>query len=169
MLNTNNFQELFLQLHVSGLYRQSELELHPRKAITEFGPPRDTRGEPGILGRPQPPTYLYLALVIPRSKLRVFTKDSPVETGTPGLHISVHNTTLFENSFYAIDAFFGKLTVDKSSDTATVEEDSLTWRGTSDMIVTCLVPTAPFMIGARHETRVALVVNSSVLTTRYVS
>ena len=53
---------------------------------------------------------VYVVLVVPRSKLGVF--DEPLEsTGTPGLHISVSQQGMFENSFFGIDCCFGQLKV----------------------------------------------------------
>lgn len=167
MLNSDSFQDLFVQLHVSGLSSQVQFKTDPRELDAGFGRPRKSLGEPGLLGRLHLPQLVHLVLVIPRSKLRLFTKDTPNQTGTPGLHVSIYNNMLFENSFHAIDAFFGQLGVDRSTDTATVKEDILAWRGTADLIVTCLVPTFPFLVGARRETRVALAVNRTLATARW--
>ncbi|KAF4547161.1 Hypothetical protein D9617_55g071550 [Elsinoe fawcettii] len=161
--------EVLLSLmHISGVLDQSQYTTDPRALATEFGPLRQPGGEPGLLGNARIPGIASLVLVVPRSKLQVFTRESALETGTPGLHVSVYNGMEFENSFHTIDATFGRLQVDPTSRETLLEEDPLSWRGDADLIVSCFVPTFPFLVGPRNATRAALVVNSSLLDHKYI-
>jgi hypothetical protein len=166
MVGSNSLQELYMHLHLSGLYRSPILEGNPRKHRTYYGNPRPA-GEPGVLGQQSLPGTVHIALVVPRSNLAVFTGRHIEQVGTPGLHLSVR-TRAFDNSFYAIDVFFGRFESD-AIDTAKVVEDTSGWSGTSDMIVTCKVPTWGLLVGRRQDLRVELAVNTSPATHSYIS
>ena len=167
LINSNSFQEFFIHLHVAGLWHSPDFEKDPRSNLIEFGPPRDSRNEIGLLGKPDLPGYIHVALVVPRNKLRVFTDDSPERIGTPGLHLSTYNEPLFENSFFGIDAMFGSLRDVGAEDRCEVVVDPAGWRGKADLIVTCVMPTFPFLVGRRSATRVALCVDTSPSTAQY--
>ena len=115
----------------------------------------------GILSSASLPNILHIALVVPRTRLGVFTRERSNSIGTPGLHGSVYNGALFENSFYAIDLCFGKLARQKEGHVSVVE-DPRGWYGTSDLIATWAAPSFPFLIEGQERTRVALVVNPSL-------
>lgn len=103
-------------------------------------------------------------LIVPGPKLRIFTDESLDQVGTPPLHLSVYNHTLFENCYFAIDASFGKLENSPGSNLLDIIEDPSGWKGKSDLIVTCAVSTFPFLTGSRASTRVALVVDTAPST-----
>ena len=164
ILGTNSLQELYTLLHLSGLWTSHALAGHPRQAAAESGLRVSTVNEKGILGSASLPNILHVALVVPRTRLSVFTRERSDSIGTPGLHGSVYNGALFENSFYAIDLCFGKLSR-QTGGCLSVVEDPLGWRGTSDLIVTWATPSFPFLIEGHERTRVALIVNFSLSST----
>ena len=173
----NSFQELSIHLHATGLYQSSNYDKDPRNTPTKFGLPRDSRNEVGLLGKPHLPGYIHVALVIPRSRLGIFMGGSgglpdtahDSTLGTPGLHLSVYNESLFENRFYGIDAVFGKLRDIKAEDRSGILVDPKGWQGKADLIVTCVVATFPFLVGSRESTRVALCVDATLGTIEYKS
>ncbi|THY37500.1 hypothetical protein D6C98_10702, partial [Aureobasidium pullulans] len=170
ILGSNNLQELYLHLHTSGLWNIPDLLSNPRSIVTNFGMARPRTAESGFLRRADLPGIVYVALVVPRYKLGIFTDDVPEKIGTPGLHLSVYHDPLFENSFFAIDVFFGKLrSVPGRDDTCTIEEDVGGWRGRSDLIAVCPIPAWPLLVGPRQALRVALVVNTTIQSTMYFS
>ncbi|KAI9698572.1 MAG: hypothetical protein M1820_007462 [Bogoriella megaspora] len=166
LVGPNSLQELFLHLHATGIWKSPEFDKDPRTITNEFGPPRDSRKEEGILGRENVPGYLHVALVVPRSKLRIFTDASPNRIGTPGLHLSVDNYAAgFENSFFGVDAFFGSLHETEREDCCEIEADPKGWQGKANLIVTCMMPSRPFLVGTHSSTRVSLRVNTTPSTT----
>lgn len=165
IIGSNSLQELYMHLHLAGLYHFSMLEANPREHRTYYGDPRPA-GEPGVLGQQSLPGTVHIALVVPRSKLAVFTGRRVDRIGTPGLHLNVRNHA-FDNAFYVIDVFFGRFQSD-AIDTANVVEDSSGWSGTSDMIVTCKVPTWGLLVGRRQDNSVELTVDTSPATSSYV-
>ncbi|KAG9660887.1 hypothetical protein KCU95_g5194, partial [Aureobasidium melanogenum] len=164
ILGSNSLQELYMQLHLSGLLYSPVLEENPREHTTYYGKPRPT-GEPGVLGRPILPGTVHIALIVPRSSLAIFTERPVDQVGTPGLHLHVRNHA-FGNAFFAVDTFFGQFESD-DIDTASVVEDARGWAGTSDMIITCRVPTWGLLLGRRQDLRVELVITTSPATSSY--
>lgn len=163
-VGSNSLQELYMQLHLSGLWYSPMLETNPRKHTTYYGKPRPA-GEPGVLGRLDLPGTVHIALVIPRSNLAIFM-DRPVDqVGTPGLHMHVRNHA-FDNAFFAVDTFFGRFE-SGDLDSASFLEDTRGWSGSSDMIITCRVPTWGLLLGRRQDLRVELVVTTSPSTLDY--
>lgn len=164
LIGSNSLQELYLHLHMSQLWKSDTLTKDPRNILTQFGYTRSGAGEHGLLGRKHVPSIVHVVLVVPRSALRKFTDKSPDKIGTPPLHLSIYNEALFENCFFAIDAFFGSLEDTPGSESFHVVEDVTGWGGLSSLIVTCAVPTFPFLVRRRTSTRVALVVDTSPST-----
>ncbi|PPJ57989.1 hypothetical protein CBER1_11867 [Cercospora berteroae] len=114
------------------------------------------------------PSIVAVALIVPNVRLHVFTSADRRRMGTPGLHLAVYNDKMFENSFHAIHACFGKLIIAEDSRIAMIDEDALGWGGHSELIVTSLVPTFQFLVGCKGETRAALVINSSGANTYFI-
>lgn len=164
IVSSNNLQELYMQLHLSGLWHTPMLEENPRKHTTYYGKPRSA-GEPGVLGRSNLPGTVHIALVVPRSRLAVFTNRPVDQVGTPGLHLHVRNNA-FDNAFFAVDTFFGRFESD-DLDSASFVEDTRGWSGSSDMIITCRVPTWGLLVGRRQNLLVELVVTTSPSTWSY--
>lgn len=157
-------------LHQFGLYSRGDFSLSnpPRMiCLPPWGQPRQPRIDPGFLGRDDLPSIVFLALSIPRRKLEVFTSNH--QPGTPAIYVRVANTSYgFHNHFYAIQCFFGTLITDPKDDAVCdVCSDDNGWQGSSDMIVTCAVPTWSLLLGPRTSLRVALSVLTSPATSDY--
>jgi hypothetical protein len=166
IVGSNSLQELYIHLHMSGLWQAYMFEGNARERTSSHGEPRPA-GEPGFLGQQFLPGTVHLAIIVPRNKLAIF-KDRPIDhIRTPSLHLSVC-TGEIDNSFHAIDIFFGRFESD-AIDSAKVIEDTSGWSGTSDMIVTCKVPTWGLLLGRRQDVRIKLAVNVSPGALDYIS
>jgi hypothetical protein len=166
IVGSASLQEFYMHLHLSGVWHAHMLEGDPRARKSFYGGPRPA-GEPGLLGQQSLPGFIHVAMVVPRSKLAVFTDRHIDRVGTPGLHLN-ECTGEIVNSFHAIDVFFGRFESD-AIDTAKVIEDASGWSGTSDMIVTCKVPTWGLLVGRRQDLRIELVINTSSGALNYYS
>ena len=168
LVSSNSMQELYMHLHLSGLWRNPMLEQNPRTEATQFGSPRSTSDETGLLRLSNVPPLVHVALVVPRSKLKIFTDESPDSVGTPGLHISITQEGMYDNSFFAIDCFFGRLVpVSDTVGLCNIQEDPEGWKNHGDLIVTCPVPSFSLLTGPRKGIRVSLVVNTAPSTVQF--
>ena len=174
LVGSNSLQELFVLLHLFGLFTTDVLRQPPRSVgRTPYGQPRPRVADSGFLECEDLPPIVYVALTVPRHKLEVFTQESDPR-GTPGLHISVSNLSNirqgFDNSFYAIQCFFGQLrTRQNDHTTCDVIPDDRKWQGTADLIVTCAVPTWSLLLGPKKDIRIALAVSITPFTSHYIS
>ncbi|EED11905.1 conserved hypothetical protein [Talaromyces stipitatus ATCC 10500] len=170
LVGSNSLQELYVLLHLLGLFTSDVLRQPPRSiGRTPYGQPRPRVADSGLLGREELPPVVYVALIVPRHKLEVFTKESDPR-GTPGLHVSISNIEQgFDNSFYAIQCFFGQLRT-RNNDHAICDviSDDLRWQGIADLIVTCAVPTWSLLLGPKAGIRVALAVSTTPSTSHYI-
>ena len=168
IVGSNSLQELYMHLHLSNLWENPSLKQNPKMLMTQFGRTRSTNGETGLLQHLDVPPLVHVALVVPRSKLGVFSDESLDSIGTPALHIAVAQEGLFENSFFAFDCFFGRLKHGSGAEgLSSVEEDTEGWRGQGDLIATCPVPAFMLLTGPRKGIRVALVVNTAPSTVQF--
>ncbi len=170
-IGQNSVQELLLNLHMYGVKEDTSLKLSPLDLEIAATTSARSKSMLKILFQaPSPPSVIHVALVIPRSKLRIFTAESPDTIGTPGLHVSIgHEATGAENSFFAIQCFFGKLKPRADcSALCDVEEDGLGWSGSADLIVTCPVPAYTLLLGEADDVRVSLVVNTNPSTIKFL-
>lgn len=171
LVGANSLQELYLHLHLFGLWDSDMLRRPPREnSMTPLGMLRPPALDTGLLGQHDIPSVVFITLVIPRSKLEVFTRKSMKALGTPGLRISVSNLDSgHENSFFSLQCFFGKLKPQPNNGwTCTVEEDDSGWFGSADMIATCPVPAYLLLLGTQKGIRVSLAVNSTPSTVQFV-
>jgi len=162
IIGSNSLQELYMHLHLSGLCHSPMLEGNPRDRRTYYGEPRGV-GEPGVLGQQSLPGTVHIALIVPRSNFAVFTAR---QLGTPGVHLSVRGHD-FDDYFHAIDVFFGRFESD-AIDSSKVVQDTSGWSGTSDMIVTCRIPTRELLLGRRQDLHVELNINTSLVDSGYI-
>ena len=186
LVGSNSLQELYLHLRLFGLWEDylgqciddAEKNRLPEQIVqhqmmTPYGRIRSASGEKGPLAKTELPPTVFVTLIVPRKKLQVFTGESPDVIGTPGLHLSVTQedpNVGFENSFFAIQCFFGKIIGNPymgSDDFCEVEEDGLGWRGSADLVVTCPVSTSMLLLGPRDGIRVALKVNTCPSTIQF--
>lgn len=172
LVGTNSLQELYLHLHLFGLWDSEMLIRPPREhRMTPYGMLRPPAVDPGLLGQQNVPSVVFVALVIPRTKLEVFTGKPAEPLGTPGLHISISNLEVgFDNSFFALQCAFGKLKSQPNDiGIPYIEEDDRGWMGTADLIATCPVPAYMLLLGTRKGIRVGLTVNSSPSTVHFMT
>lgn len=166
MVGSNSLQELYMHLHIFGVWTNKCLESSPNQLRTGFGLSlRPTSGEKGILAAADTPSVVQLVLVVPREKLTVFTGKTPDAIGTPALHVSVNQNNgqdQYENKFYSFQAFFGNVVYDDSTMNASiVEEDEHGWLGSADLVVSCAVPAFGLLIGPKKGIRAALKINTN--------
>jgi hypothetical protein len=170
-VGSNSVQELYVLLHLFGLFSTEVLQYPPHEiGMTPFGRPRPPSADPGLLGRSDVPSIVFVALTVPREKLEVFTHQDRNTVGTPGLHLSITNIDQgFDNSFFAIQCFFGRLLPVVNDDSiCNVLADDSGWGGAADLIVTCAVPTWSLLLGTRSSLKVALTVSSTPATSQYI-
>ncbi|KAK1047497.1 hypothetical protein LTR74_017730 [Friedmanniomyces endolithicus] len=117
---------------------------------------------------PRIPNVVAVALVVPRGSLRIFDPTNIDRFGTPGLHMAVHCSGIYENSFFSIHLCFGKLEVDEGQHVGVIEEDERGWQGQSDLIAICFAPAFQFLIGRGAYVHVALVLNSSAANYHFI-
>ena len=169
-IGLNSLQELLLNLHIYGVWEDKTMMgsflNHEIIATTS------TRSKSllGFLFKDRnPPPVVYIALVVPRNKLRIFTDESPDTIGTPGLHISVGYVPMgAENSFHAIGCCFGNLiSRGDRGDMCDVEECELGWAGSADLVVMCAVPAYTLLLGEADSIRVSLVINTNPSTLQF--
>ncbi|KAI9702118.1 MAG: hypothetical protein M1836_001462 [Candelina mexicana] len=173
IIGSNSLQELYMYLHAFGIRRCPELDINPRDiGLTPNGQPRSTSTEKGLLARRSVPPMVHIVLVVPRKKLEIFTDESPDKIGTPTLHLSIRQSdpqTGFDNRFFSIHCFFGKV-IDNPSDKGAccAEEDIRGWSGGADLIVTCPVPTLQLLLGPQRGIQVALTINTTPSNTQFI-
>ncbi|KAI9800007.1 MAG: hypothetical protein M1833_003536 [Piccolia ochrophora] len=169
ILGSNNFQELCVYFHLLGVFTTEALKCDPRdvhpgsNVLGNF-----TTRDMGMMVQASLPSLVHVILVVPRARLSVFTQQSPDTIGTPGLHLSIrqnHPLSAYENQFFALHLFFGKVFEVDSHGIATYETDSLGWTGNADLIVTCCVSAFTLFQGPRNGLSVALCVNTSPSST----
>ena len=166
MVGPSSLQELYMHLHLSGLWQAPKFGGDPREQESYYGGPRPA-GEPGFLGQQSLPSTVNVALVVPRSSLADFRDPEIDQIGPVGLYLSLRTRDI-DNCFHAIDVFFGRFESDDIN-TAIIAEDNSGWSGTSDMIVTCRVPTWGFLVGRREDFRVRLSFNYLQAGQSYIS
>ena len=167
-VGSNSLQELYMLLHISGMHTIPVLENNPRAAAAEFAENARCPITSSLTRYPEVPNIVNVTLVVPRQHLHIFTSADLGRIGTPGLHLAVYNSNIFDNSFFGIHTCFGKLKIDHSGKTGVIEEDWKGWRGQSDLVVTAPVPAFQFLVGKESETRVALVVNTGPSLTYFI-
>ena len=158
LLSTQDtYQEFRTRLHLYGVWRSDILEADPRFQQFPHGPIRGTKGETGILHHSPCPPLVFVALVIPRRCLKPLTDVSPDTATTPRLYLSIGSKEFSEHHFFGIDCFFGKLIrVPGRTGHCGLEEDAKGWHGTSDLVVSCLVPTWMLLLGPRSNITVSV-------------
>ncbi len=172
LVGNNSLQELYMYLHVSGMRQCPVFDMDPRDVgLTQNGLPRSTSTEKGLLAKSKVPPLVHVVLVVPRKRLKIFTDESPDKIGTPALHLSIRQSdpqTGFDNRFFSIHCFFGKV-IDESSGKigCRFEEDTSGWTGGADMIVTCPVPALQLLLGPRNGIQVTLTINSTPYNSRF--
>ena len=164
IVGSNSLQELYMHLHLSGVWTNDVLGKDPRQldAARHLGF-RSRSDDQGLLATRDIPPVVYLVLVVPRKKLEVFTKKNIDKVGTPALHIAVsQNNGEWENCFFSYQCFFGNVSCDPTThELISIEEDEMNWAGTQDLITLTPVPAFGLLTGPKDGIRVALRINAS--------
>jgi len=161
MIGSNSIQEFYLHLHLAGLFTSEALKAGPRQISNSLGLKlRSIAEDVGVLAQQDVPSIVYIALIVPRKNLGLFTMEKLERLGTPALHVAVSQkvtSRAYENNFASFHCFFGKVRHDASGETASVlEEDKTGWAGTRDLVVICPIPTFTLLLGPRDGIHVAL-------------
>ncbi|MCJ1355455.1 MAG: hypothetical protein MMC33_005447 [Icmadophila ericetorum] len=169
MIGVNSVQELCFYMHTFGLWEHHAMMVPPkdldRPPYNSFLP---KTSDVGLLGQQDLPTAVFVALAVPRSKLSIFTDGTPDSIGTPGLHLSVHHGMTYQNSFFALQCFFGRLKPQGCTTSGCeIEEDVTGWSGYSDLIAVCQLPVYTLLMGPREQVRVGLVINTTPSTVQF--
>ncbi|KAL8706540.1 MAG: hypothetical protein Q9201_000413 [Fulgogasparrea decipioides] len=165
-IGPNSLQELELSLDLYGISEEPALNMSQLSlAVGDIS--ATSRCLLRVLFQESmPPSVVHVVLVVPRKALHILTEHSPNEIGNPGLHLTISDYIESSTySFFAIQCFFGRLQADQDAiNVCNVEEDTVGWAGSADLIVTCAVPAYIFLRGEAKDIRVALVVNPSPST-----
>ncbi|TGO33934.1 hypothetical protein BHYA_0220g00090 [Botrytis hyacinthi] len=114
------------------------------------------------------PRLVWISLSVPHEILEVLKIDN--EYATVGLQIKIrHTKSKTQAIFVSLQCFFGSLVKRADdSDAYDVIEDQQGLKGTSDLIVTCAVPSLVLMIESRESTRIELACLSKRLSADYM-
>ena len=169
MSSQDTYPEFRTRLHLFGVRRIENVEKDPRFQGSPGGLIRKAEQETGVLQQSPCPPLVFVMLLIPRGCLKPFTDVSPESATTPRLYLSVGSKGLSEHHFFGIDCFFGiSVHVLETGSCCDVEQDVKGWHGTSNLIVSCLVPTWMLLVGPRSNINVSLnVYPSPTSVTRY--
>ncbi|TGO47203.1 hypothetical protein BCON_0288g00040 [Botryotinia convoluta] len=129
---------------------------------------RNEEGDMGPLDHNKFPRLVWISLSVPREILKALKIDN--EYATVGLQIKIcHTKSKTEAIFMYLQCFFGSL-VQRADDNDTYDviEDQQGLKGTSDLIVTCAVPSLVLMIESRESTRIELACLSKRLSANYM-
>jgi hypothetical protein len=165
LLGTNSLQELYIMLQLSGLVSISALESPPQINAGIHAAAFGIMARTSLNRYPNMPYIVCIVLIVPRAKLNAFTAVKLDQLGTPSLQLNVSDRGTFDNSFFALHTSFGKFIPANAMYAGTVEEDPTWWKGTSDLVVACMVPSFPFLLGREGETGVSLRVTSTIGST----
>ena len=166
-LGGNYIQELYLQLHLLGLYTVSALRL-------PFNRNSNNQAKRGISAWNHIPEVVCVTLKVPRAKLGVFTELPVNELGMPLLHCSLQSSHTYrgkpwQNLFADVHLAFGQATTSGSrSDDGfrvNVTGDRHGWKGRSPMFISFYAPSWVISQDAQ-ATRVALGVGPTPLATK---
>ncbi|CAJ2510471.1 Uu.00g132800.m01.CDS01 [Anthostomella pinea] len=142
-MGMNYVQELCVYMHMLGVY-STEWMKTPRNTVQGTSTLGDSRDWKNM------PTVVCITLRVPRTKLAVITAMKPTKLGTPSVHCVLQapfpsTTGQWQNIFPACQYTFGSISTrgrrHSNSFEVDIVEDSLAWRGLSDLIVSYYVPT----------------------------
>ncbi|TGO53458.1 hypothetical protein BOTNAR_0295g00050 [Botryotinia narcissicola] len=163
----------FYQLGVCS--RPSLLEIPPQIMLAsqnyfKDGPLSSRNEEADVvpLDHDKFPRLVWISLSVPREIIETLKIDN--EYATVGLQINIrHTKSKTQAIFVSLQCFFGNL-VQRAEDIDTYDaiEDKQGLKGTSDLIVTCAVPSLVLMIESRESTRIELAFLSKRLSADYM-
>ncbi|KAI1612183.1 hypothetical protein EDD36DRAFT_277223 [Exophiala viscosa] len=165
-MGAHYIQELFMHLHMSGLFSASTYEpgLDGFMDLVNDSPLRTWKDLPATL---------CLTLVVPHSKLWLFQKKSPTDTGSPLCHVALQHTDGRQNFFPDLQLGFGKVRttgVKHTGDfTVYVDSDEKEWQGKGPLIVSVVIPTWLALYDLDHSTKVAFALKSTPMTVAFTA
>ncbi|KAL6715380.1 hypothetical protein ACLMJK_006341 [Lecanora helva] len=149
-------QELLVYLASFGLYQDKDLTSYPDDrlglATEELGDSSSSNIYPQVS---------HLTLKVPRKVLNSIASMSSKFSNTD-MRLCLSDGSLHNiHTFMAIQCFFGSFHFDSSNNTIySVIEDSIGWNGSSDLVLSCPVPTSLFTKIHFNKTIVTLMTNS---------
>ena len=158
LVRRNNLLELFLQLHLLGVFTKFPYD-------EPIQPPPDCGGAPissyrhdrGLLKEPSPARIGCLILTVPRRKLRVLYKSSVDDGLRAPMIFQLHlHSKIFQETFTSLHPVFGKLASSSDGRTCDIERDPSGWFGQSDLHICVLVPTWLLLATNPKELEVSL-------------
>ena len=162
LVGSNSLQELYTQLHLFDIFTSEALETGPRNIGGLGLALRSPNQDKGFLAQDDIPPVVHIILTVPRKKLAILTNRSPESVGTPAMHLSIRQNQgqmQYENLFYSLHCFFGKMKNFERIDSLRYEEDEHGWLGSCDLVVSCPVPAFGLLTGPRDGIRVSLRLN----------
>jgi hypothetical protein len=133
LTGSNNYQDLCLRLHLSGVHSVMPLLSDPMEAYMVPGEKKGSVFEKWK----SIPSSVFIALKVPRANLKVLTDMDINELMTPTLHCEIL-TTLGHNFFSSIQTAFAEISTsgprDSEDTNVILDEDSRGWAGTAPLI-----------------------------------
>ncbi|KAF8535830.1 hypothetical protein BDD12DRAFT_796758 [Trichophaea hybrida] len=132
LTGTNNYQDLCLRLHISGVHSVIPLLSDPTEAFIVPGEKKGSVFEKWSII----PSTVFIALEVPREKLKALTDMDINELKTPTLHCEI--LTIYGHNFFSsIQTAFGELSMsgpgDSEDTNIILAEDSKGWAGTAPL------------------------------------
>ena len=167
MLGQNSIQELFLQLHLAGVYSRNPVGQRIQNlSIPGYPPLSKYRHDRGILKLNDPPCITCLILSIPRGKLHILYKSSVDEGIRVGMMFQINIIAdISHNIFSSIHPVFGNLVASDDGQTCTIEEDTKGWHGSADLHLCVCLPTYMLLMTDPREVEVSVRLQSDGFTT----
>ncbi|KAK5995703.1 hypothetical protein PT974_04120 [Cladobotryum mycophilum] len=152
VLGSNQIQELFIQLHLSGVYTEAWV-VNSAKVAPADGPLRGWRDIPPAVS---------VTVVIPRNAIdRLYTDSKQARMAAPtlvgSLRASLGASNQWHSVFGDVQIIFGKATTAQDSESGgiivKIEQDEFGWAGSSPLIASFTVSTASIL----EESHTALI------------
>ncbi|ESZ91811.1 hypothetical protein SBOR_7806 [Sclerotinia borealis F-4128] len=158
--------ELSLHFRLLGSLSQIDLSKSPQEMIFRGQEgfkdgsisSRDRKGNVNLLGQQGVPDVVWVTLSVTRQSLKPLT--TCINDGRVGLQIKIWNKKLHSDAYFSsLQCFFGSLVRSSEDRNAhDVLEDKLGWKGSSNLVVTCAIPSRLLSVGSRDDIRVELAV-----------
>jgi MYND finger len=153
-LSRNYLQELYLCLHISGIYTVQVLQNGAPKPLKPMAAKK-------LFSWDDVPPVLCITFEVPRENLKTLKEKPLGALGTPSLCCTVQASRTspqqWANNFSAVQVAFGNINLVGSKNDADfhidVNEDSESWAGNSPLVVSFFIPTWIVLL----EPRTALV------------
>ncbi|KDN42585.1 hypothetical protein RSAG8_06728, partial [Rhizoctonia solani AG-8 WAC10335] len=127
LLETNNYQDMCLQLHLFGIFTVDTLK--PGWTDLRVFPRLNIFDDWGNL-----PPVVCVVLTVPRRRLQVFNED-PKKIGSPTMQCCLWVDGSHESIFATIHAVWGRCIKSSNSDRIVIEEEPRGMRGPCDLVI----------------------------------